>query len=115
MLETCRYLPLLRENGQVIANDWKIAPPSVALGKQVYPANLAETIRQQFPATTIVSGLDLALAAGNAKTVNTVLLGVLSNVLDFDRELWITALQKMIPQRLLDVNLKAFDSGCQVK
>ena len=115
MLETCRYLPLLRENGRVIVNDWKIAPPSVALGKQSYPANIPDSIKQQFPETTVVSGLDLALAAGNAKTVNIVLLGVLSNILEFDRELWLTALRKMIPERLLEVNLKAFASGCLIK
>ncbi|MCW8859302.1 MAG: indolepyruvate oxidoreductase subunit beta [Deltaproteobacteria bacterium] len=115
MLETCRYLPLLRQNGQVIINNWKIAPPSVALGKQAYPENLTENIRQQFPNTKVVDGLDLALEAGNAKTVNTVLLGALSNVLDFDRELWLTALRKMIPERLLDINMKAFELGCQVK
>ena len=115
LLETCRYLPLLRKNGRVVVNDWKISPPSVALGQQPYPENLTDSIKKQFPATTVVSGLDLALSAGNAKTVNTVLLGVLSNILEFDRELWLTALRKMIPQRLLEVNLKAFDLGCQVK
>lgn len=114
-LETCRYLPLLRENGQVIINNWKIAPPSVALGKQAYPENLVETIRQQFPNTKVVDGLDLALEAGNPKTVNTVLLGALSNMLDFDKELWLKALEKMIPERLLEINLKAFELGCQVK
>lgn len=115
MLETCRYLPLMRENGQVIINNWKIAPPSVALGKQAYPENLVETVREQFPNTKVVDGLDLALEAGNPKTVNTVLLGALSNMLDFDKELWLTALKKMIPERLLDINLKAFELGCQVK
>ncbi|MDX2481598.1 MAG: indolepyruvate oxidoreductase subunit beta [Desulfuromusa sp.] len=115
VLETCRYLPLLRKNGRVVVNDWKIAPPSVALGKQAYPDNLIESIRLQFPATTVVSGLDLALEAGNSKAVNTVLLGALSNILEFDRELWLTALRKMIPERLLAVNLKAFDFGCQIK
>ncbi len=112
MLETCRYLPLLRPNGRVVMNDWKIAPPSVALGKQPYPADLAETIRLQHPATTVVNGLELALAAGNSKTVNTVLLGALSQTLDFDPQLWQTALRKMIPERLLEVNLKAFALGC---
>ena len=112
MLETCRYLPLLRPNGRVVMNDWKIAPPSVALGKQPYPADLVETIRRQHPATTVVNGLELALAAGNSKTVNTVLLGALSQTLDFDPELWQTALRKMIPERLLEVNLKAFALGC---
>ncbi|PLY01491.1 MAG: indolepyruvate oxidoreductase subunit beta [Desulfuromonas sp.] len=115
MLETRRYLPLLRAGGKVIINNWKIAPPSVALGKQAYPENLAEDIQAQFPDTRVVDGLDLALEAGNSKTVNVVLLGALSNVLDFDRELWLAALKKMIPERLLDINLKAFELGCQVK
>ncbi len=115
VLETWRYLPLVRENGQIIINNWKIAPPAVALGKQQYPADLTEKIRQRFPNTQVVNGLDLALKAGNAKTVNTALLGALSNVLEFDREIWLTALKKMIPERLLDVNLKAFALGCQVK
>ncbi|MDX2494594.1 MAG: 2-oxoacid:acceptor oxidoreductase family protein, partial [Desulfuromusa sp.] len=92
-----------------------ISPPEVARGVESYPENLAQKICQKFPESVVVDGLNLALAAGNAKTVNTVLLGVLSNILEFKRELWLTALQKMIPERLLDVNLKAFEAGCQVK
>ena len=111
LLETCRYLPLLRENGQVIVNNLKIAPPSVALGKQDYPENLTEEIAKKFPATTVINGLDLALEAGNPKTVNTVLLGALSKVLDVDYQLWIDALKKMVPPKLLDINLKAFELG----
>jgi len=37
--------------------------------------------------------LDLALEAGNAKTVNTVLLGALSKTLDIDQALWLQALK----------------------
>jgi len=111
LLETCRYLPLLRENGQIIVNNLKIAPPSVALGKQDYPQNLTEEIAKKFPATTVISGLELALEAGNPKTVNTVLLGALSKVLDVDYQLWIDALKKMVPAKLLDINLKAFELG----
>ena len=112
LLETCRYLPLLRKNGRVVVSNWKISPPAVARGVQAYPKNLEQKICQQFPKSVVVAGLDLALAAGNAKTVNTVLLGALSNILDFERELWLEALQKMIPPRLLEVNMKAFELGC---
>ncbi|MFK5926936.1 MAG: indolepyruvate oxidoreductase subunit beta [Desulfuromusa sp.] len=112
LLETCRYLPLLRKNGRVVVCDWQISPPGVARGVQAYPENLTEKICQQFPASVVVDGLNLALSAGNTKTVNTVLLGALSNILPFERELWLAALQKMIPARLLDVNLKAFELGC---
>jgi len=112
LLETCRYLPLLRKNGRVVVSDWQIAPPGVARGVQTYPKNLTEKICQQFPSSVVVDGLNLALSAGNAKTVNTVLLGALSNILPFERELWLEALHKMIPARLMDVNLKAFELGC---
>ena len=115
LLETCRYLPLLRRNGQVVVNDWKIAPPSVALGKQPYPENLIESIRARFPATTVVRGLDLALEAGNSKTVNTVLLGAISGILDFEKELWLAALRKMVPEKQLDINMKAFELGCRAQ
>jgi indolepyruvate ferredoxin oxidoreductase beta subunit len=111
LLETCRYLVQLRPQGRVVVNDWKIAPPSVALGKQAYPDNLIETIRSQFAAVTVVNGLDLALETGNAKTVNTVLLGAMSNILDFEEQMWLTALEKMVPAKLLDINLKAFAAG----
>lgn len=113
MLETCRYLPLLRKDGRVIINTWKIAPPAVALGQQAYPENIVETISRRYQ-TTVVDGLELALAAGNSKTVNTVLLGALSQLLGFDQELWITALKKMVPAKFLDINLKAFELGCRV-
>ena len=114
MMETCRYLPMLRDNGRVVVNDWRIAPPSVALGKQTYPENLVERIQQQFPQTRVVDGLTIALETGNAKTVNTVLLGALSNILDFEYDMWLTALNKMVPEKLLDVNLKAFEAGRKV-
>ncbi len=111
LLETCRYLPLLRKNGRVVVSNWQVSPPAVARGVQAYPENLEQKICQQFPKSVVIDGLKLALAAGNAKTVNTVLLGALSNILEFERELWLEALQKMIPPRLLDVNMKAFALG----
>ena len=111
LLETCRYLPLLRENGRVVVNDVQISPPGVARGVQEYPAAIAANIKSKFPHSVVVDGLGLALSAGNPKTVNTVLLGTLSTLLDYDRDLWVTALERMIPSRLLDVNMKAFALG----
>lgn len=115
LLETCRYLPLLRKNGRVLVNNLKIAPPAVALGQMAYPDNIVAGLKEQFPATTVVDGLELALSVGNAKTVNTVLLGALSNILDLEQGIWQEALRKMIPARLLEINLKAFELGCNVK
>jgi indolepyruvate ferredoxin oxidoreductase, beta subunit len=38
----------------------------------------------------IVNSMDLAVQAGNMrKTVNTVLLGALSNMIDIDQDMWL--------------------------
>ncbi len=62
----------------------------------------------------IVDGLELAEQAGNAKAINTVLLGALSNTLNPSHEQWLAAIKSLVPERFLDVNLKAFELGRQV-
>ncbi len=115
LLETIRYIPLLKEGGRVLVNNLKIAPPAVALGKMAYPDNIIAELKKSCPATTVVDGLDLALEVGNAKTVNTVLLGALSNILALEHDIWLEALRKMIPERLLEINLQAFALGRKIK
>ncbi|MBN2645397.1 MAG: indolepyruvate oxidoreductase subunit beta [Desulfuromonadaceae bacterium] len=111
LMETYRYLPLLRKEGRVIANQLKIMPPSVATGLERYPDKLEERIAQLVPGARIVDGMRLALEAGDARTVNTGLLGVLSTLLEVDEPLWRQALEKMVPAKALAANLKAFELG----
>ena len=58
-----------------------------------------------------VEGHAIALAAGNAKAVNAVILGALSSIMSFEPALWEEALRHQIPARLLELNLRAFDLG----
>ncbi|MCA1796393.1 MAG: indolepyruvate oxidoreductase subunit beta [Geobacteraceae bacterium] len=111
LLETYRYLPLLAGHGSVIANRLRLMPPSVSIGVQEYPANLEERIKAQVDKSYIVDGLVLALQAGDARTINTVLLGALSTMFNVDEKLWSEALEKMVPPKTLEQNLKAFELG----
>jgi indolepyruvate ferredoxin oxidoreductase beta subunit len=111
LLETYRYLPLLRKGGKVVVNDLKVLPPSVALGQETYPADIPKKIAASFSDTRLVNGLDLALKAGNARTVNTVLLGALANTMDIGDKLWHEAIRRMVPPRFVAENIKAFDLG----
>lgn len=113
LLETYRYLPLLKQDGKVLVNRLRIMPPSVATGIDRYPEQLEERLTAAVTDTRVVDGLDLAMAAGNPRTVNTVLLGALSNMLEIDLALWTQALEKMVPQKFLAENLKAFELGRQ--
>jgi indolepyruvate ferredoxin oxidoreductase beta subunit len=111
LLETYRYLPLLKPGAKVIANDFRIYPPAVLLGQQSYPESLAESIRELFPDLLLVDGLKLASEAGNARAANTVLLGAVSKQLDISEDIWCKAIEKMVPGKALDINLMAFRMG----
>ena len=111
LMETCRYLPLLKQGGKVIANDLKIQPPAVLSGQSAYPENLPEVIRSRFPDFLLVDGQMLAIEAGNPRAANTVLLGAVSKLLDISEEFWFKALEKMVPAKALEVNRKAFLMG----
>jgi len=115
LLETYRYLPLVKKTGAVVVNNLRIAPPSVLLGKSEYPQDIDRKLKARVDNVRIVDGLELAEQAGNAKAINTVLLGALSNTLNPSHEQWLTAIKSLVPERFLDVNLKAFELGRQVR
>jgi indolepyruvate ferredoxin oxidoreductase beta subunit len=111
LLETCRYLPLLKPGAKVVANNFRIPPPSVLLGQNAYPEDLVDRIRDRFPDLLLVDGVKLALTAGNARAANTVLLGAVSKRLDIAENHWMTAMEKMVPKKALEINSKAFALG----
>lgn len=113
LLESYRYLPLLKKDAQVVVSDLQIVPPGVALGKESYPEDVPGKIRAAFPRCRIVNSMDLAVQAGNMRTVNTVLLGALSTMMDIAEDAWVQAMKNRVPARFLDENLKAFSLGRQ--
>lgn len=111
IMETYRSLPLLKSGASVVANDLCIQPPSVLLGQETYPTDLPGKIAAFFPKFLLVDGQGLAAEAGNVRAANTVLLGAVSKRLDIADDCWIKALEKMVPRKALEVNLKAFHLG----
>ncbi|BCG47298.1 Indolepyruvate oxidoreductase subunit IorB [Citrifermentans bremense] len=111
LMESYRYLPLLKPGGTVIVNDLCIAPPAVLLGQEPYPEGLELKIQELCPDCLLVDGQNLAIQAGNARAANTVLLGAVSKRLDIEEKFWLEAIEKMVPKKALAVNLKAFALG----
>ena len=84
LLETYRYLPMLRKGGSVVVNDLKISPSPVATGLEQYPEDIPGKLQAQVADVTLVDGMEMANRAGNYRTVNTVLLGALSKRMDVE-------------------------------
>ncbi len=113
LLEAARALPYLKKDGKIIANTQKINPMPVITGAAKYPENLEEKISKNADLVTL-DALSLAKQAGNIKTVNVVLIGVLAKNSEIPYEKWVTSIKETVPEKFLEVNLKAFDLGYNV-
>jgi len=110
-LEALRYLDYLKHSGRIIINEVEIYPPAVNLGSMTYPDNAVDLVRHKFSTVMVVNGRDLAAASGNIRTENTVLLGALSQWLDFELDIWERVLKESFPPKAVDANLQAFHLG----
>jgi indolepyruvate ferredoxin oxidoreductase beta subunit len=110
-LETIRYFPFLSALGKVIVNDQKILPPAVFTGKQEYPPDVVEKIKEKVPDAVIVDGLGVADKLGNPRVLNVIFLGVLSKYIDIPAETYEEVLKESLKPGLVEINLKAFHEG----
>ena len=113
MLEAYRALPYLKKGGKMIANSQNIDPMPVITGAAQYPENIADKISANADLKTI-DALSLAKEAGNIKAVNVVLIGVMAKSTDIPYEKWIETIKTTVPEKFLEVNLKAFDLGYNI-
>ena len=110
-LEAARWLPFLKTDGTIIANTQKMDPMPVVTGAAVYPEGVLDAIRRTGVQLRAVDALSLAVEAGSTKAVNVVLIGVMAAHMDIDRAVWEQAIRDTLPQKFLDMNLKAFALG----
>jgi indolepyruvate ferredoxin oxidoreductase beta subunit len=109
-LEAMRYIHYLKKNGTAIVNDRKIPPMSVLTGAALYPENI-ETNLKRHGKIYYIDAEKIALDLGNIRTVNIILLGVLSHHLWFKNKSWKASITKNIKKKFVDLNIAAFDSG----
>lgn len=110
MLEAYRALPFLKKDGKMIVNNQQINPMPVITGATSYPESIAEKLSKKVD-LSVVDALSLAEEAGNFKSVNVVLIGVMAKNTDIAYEKWVEVIKATVPEKFLDANLKAFDLG----
>ncbi len=112
-LEAARWLAFLKKDGQIVTNTRQIDPMPVITGAAVYPEKLVEKIREKGIKIDAMDCLDIAQKAGSAKAVNLVLLGRLSHYFDFSKDDWMNSLRACVPEKFLELNIKAFEMGSE--
>ena len=110
-LEAARYLDCLKKDGKIIVNAQAIDPMPVITGAAEYPENILDELRAQGVTVDAIDALSLAKEAGNAKSVNIVLMGRLAKYFDIPYDAWIDEIKQIVKPQFVDVNLKAFELG----
>jgi indolepyruvate ferredoxin oxidoreductase beta subunit len=112
-LEALRYLNYLRKGGTAIVNDREIPPMSVLIGAASYPGNIKNELKR-YGKTHFIDAAKIALELGNIRTVNIILLGVLSKFLMFKEKSWLQSIKKNVKSRFVELNINAFTKGASL-
>ena len=112
-LEAARWAHYLKPEGIAIVNDLALPPLSVILGTENYPgdAELASMLHSFTSAVHFVPGTATAEKLGNAKMVNTVLLGYAARFLSIDVGRLQAIIEEALPPKLRQANVAAFEAG----
>ena len=110
-LEAARWLDYLKPQGLLIINDERVDPLPVLSGKAKYPLDIIDQIKKIAVNTIVVDASVKAREAGNIKTANVVLVGVLSQAIQLPEDEMTAAIKKSVPAGALEQNLQAFQAG----
>ena len=110
-MEALRYLKFIKKNAAIILNTEEIFPPAVNMGDAQYPEDAISFLNNHYGKVVSFNAAQLAQKAGNIKTANVVLLGALSNLMNIDQSIWQNVIKKSFPEKLVKINLAAFQLG----
>ena len=83
----------------------------VIIGAAAYPEDIISEMQAKGIRVDSIDALELANQAGSSKACNIVLMGRLARYFDIPEETWISAIEKCVKPRFIDVNKKAFALG----
>ncbi len=113
LLEAARWLSYLKKDGVIITNTQQINPMPVVTGAAEYPAELVSKMKATGAKVIAADALAIAREAGSEKAVNVALIGLMAHALGFDTEIMHEAIKMSVPEKFIELNLKAFDLGAK--
>ena len=112
-LEAARWGHYLHEGSVAIVNDYTQPPLSCGLGQEKYPsdAEITAALKRRTSQVYFVDANARAKELGNVRTLNIFMLGCFSVFAPIAADVWRESIRQRLPERLVDINLKAFDLG----
>ncbi len=114
-IEALRYSSYLAPGGLAVVSTQVITPVTVSMGAAKYPDDVESKLNDTFDRVVLMDADKIALDLGNIKAANVALLGAMSNELDLPVEAWHKAIEGCVKPQFVELNLKAFDAGREIK
>jgi len=114
-LEATRWLEYLKPGGEMIVNTQQIDPMPVVTGAVEYPEDVIEKLQATGAFITPIDALPIAEEIGSVKIVNVVLVGAMAGCMDLPLDIWRKSIKETVPEKFIEMNLKAFDAGYGIK
>jgi len=111
-LEALRYAHFVKPGGTILVNAHEVEPIRTA-DERPYPKDAPDFLSGKGFDVRAIEATDIAVGLGNHRAANTVMLGALAERLDISDDIWDNTLEKRIPERLLELNRRAFKEGRQ--
>nr|WP_300093093.1 indolepyruvate oxidoreductase subunit beta [Sedimentibacter sp.] len=109
-MEALRYLNFLKPDGKVVVNDYELNSMPILSGKAEYPLNAVEVLKSKAK-TTVIDAAYEAEKIGNSKVMNIILLGTIIKAMGLEEIDWVKILKDNIKPNLVDINIKALETG----
>jgi len=113
-MEAVRYLDFLKDGGIVIVNTQPVIPVAVTSGLAKYPevSDIVDTLSEKYIVKAFNAD-ELAFEAGNRLAMNVVMVGAVSGYLPIQKETLLESVRALVPQKTVEINLRAFEAGRQ--
>ncbi len=113
-MEAVRYLDFLKDGGIIIVNTQPIVPVTVTSGLTKYPevSDILDFLSEKYIVKAFNAD-ELAYEAGSRLAMNVVMVGAVSGYLPIPKETLLESVKALVPQKTIEVNLRAFEAGRQ--
>lgn len=112
-MEAVRYVDFLKPDGVAVINNYKRDSMTTASGMEEYPEGCIEAVKNAFD-TIVVDADAIARKSGDARCMNVVLFGAVCDRLGEDDIDWEKVVSETVPQKVRELNIKAFNAGREI-
>ena len=110
-MEALRWLEYLAPQGKLVVNDYEINPMPVVSGVANYSDGILDEMKTKSLDLTVFNAFDEAIALGNPRVLNIVLLGALIKIMKLTDINWNEIIASEVRSNLVKINQQALARG----